>query len=107
MEVPSFLPLGSVVVVRGSTKKLMVIARALALRQKGGPCYYDYGGCLYPEGLLGDRVAYFNHDAIQHVFFEGFTDADNDLMLENLRENVSKVTIRKGDPAPIVPPAGA
>lgn len=107
MEVPNFLPLGSVVVVRGSTKKLMVIARALALKQKDGPRYYDYGGCLYPEGLLGDKVVYFNHDAIQHVFFEGFADADNDIMLENLKTNVSKITIRKGDPSPIVPPTGA
>jgi len=100
MESPDFVPLGTVVVVKGNTKKLMVIARGLALQQDGGLKYFDYGSCLYPEGLIGDAVIYFNHDAIQKVVHEGFVDEDNELLLETLRENLEHVSLEKGDPPP-------
>ena len=100
METPEFLPLGSIVVVRGNTKKMMVIARGLALKQEGEFKYFDYGGCLYPEGMLGDAVIYFNHNAIQRVVSEGYTDDDNALHLETLNENLKDVDIEKGDPPP-------
>ncbi len=103
MNAPEFLPLGSVVIVKGSTKKLMVISRAIAIPQNEGARYYDYGACLYPEGLLGDQLAYFNHDAIQKVVFEGYENEENELILETLKENLSKVSIKKGDPTPFDP----
>ena len=103
MNAPEFLALGSVVIVKGSTKKLMVISRAIAIPQNEGTRYYDYGACLYPEGLLGDQLAYFNHDAIQKVVFEGYENEENELILETLKENLSKVSIKKGDPTPFDP----
>ena len=100
METPEFLPLGSVLVIRGNTKKIMITARGLALKQEGVLKYFDYGGCLYPEGVIGDTVVYFNHNAIQKVFFEGYVDDDNQLHLDTLRENLKGLTIEKGDPPP-------
>jgi hypothetical protein len=100
MESPEFLPLGSVCSVKGNTKKLMVIARGLALQQDDGVRYFDYGACLYPEGLIGDQLAYFNHDAIQRVVAEGYADEDDALHLEALAESLSHVEMKKGDPAP-------
>lgn len=107
METPDFLPLGSIVIVRGSTKKLMVISRALALSQDVGMRYYDYGACLYPEGLMGDTVVYFNHEGIQKVVQKGYADKENDLVLENLAESLKYVDIEKGDPEPLKAPASA
>jgi hypothetical protein len=100
MESPDFVPLGTICVVKGNTKKLMVIARGLALQHEGKMQYYDYGACLYPEGLMGDQVIYFNHDAIQKTVHEGYADEDNELLLENLKENLKTVTLEKGNPPP-------
>lgn len=61
MEAINFLPLGSIVSVKGNPKKILIIARGLATNFKGKTYYFDYGGCTYPEGLIGDAVAYFNH----------------------------------------------
>ena len=104
MKTPDFLPLGSIVIVRGSTKKLMIISRGLALSQDIGLRYYDYGACLYPEGLMGDTVIYFNHEGIQKVVHEGYADDENDLALESLAESLKYVEIEKGDPAPLKAP---
>lgn len=103
VETPDFLPLGSVVIVKGSTKKVMIIARAVAIPQEGSVRYYDYGGCLYPEGLLGDRVIYFNCEGVQKVVHEGYADEENELILETLKENLAYVQIEKGDPKPFDP----
>lgn len=103
VDTPDFLPLGSVVIVRGSTKKLMVIARAVAIPQEGALRYYDYGACLYPEGLLEDRLAYFNHEGVQKVVFRGFENDENELILETLRENLASVSIERGANPPVAP----
>jgi len=105
MEAPDFLPLGSVVSVRGNTKKMMVIARGLALKQEDELKYIDYGACLYPEGMIGDTVIYFNHEAIQKVVHEGYSDDDNKLHLETLTESLKNVTLEKADPKPFQPTA--
>lgn len=101
MEAPDFLPLGSIVVVRGNTKKVMIISRGLALAQDEGPRYYDYGACLYPEGLMGDAVIYFNHEGIQKIVHEGYVDEDETLILDSLGESLKYITIEKGDPVPL------
>jgi len=101
METPDFLPLGSIVNVKGNTKKMMIIARGLGIKQEGILKYYDYGACLYPEGMVGDTLMYFNHNGIQRVFFEGFSDDDNLMHLETLTENLRDSTIEKGDPKPL------
>lgn len=104
MECPEFLPLGSIVIVRGSTKKIMVISRGLVLAQDEGMRYYDYGACLYPEGLMGDTLVYFNHEGIQRVVHEGYADDENGLVLENLARSLKYVEVEKGNPAPLEKP---
>ncbi len=101
MEAPEFVSLGTICIVKGNTKKLMVIARGVALKLSEGLRYFDYGACAYPEGLMGDQVIYFNHDTIQKVVFEGFTDEDNELMLENLSQSIKVLDMEKGSPKPV------
>lgn len=104
METPEFLPLGSIVIVKGNVKKLMIIARGLALKQHGENRYFDYGACTYPEGLLGDEVIYFNHDVIRKTVFTGYTDDDEEMMVVSLKETLEAVDMLKGDPAPLADP---
>ena len=72
-ELTSLHPLGTVVTLIGSDKPLMVISRGVNVQeQEGSDRYYDYGLCLYPEGLVGDMVVYSNHDRVNEVLFVGY-----------------------------------
>jgi hypothetical protein len=97
MEKIDFLPLGSVVIVKGGVKKMLIIARGLAVNLNGDTKVFDYGGCLYPEGLIGDRVMYFNHTEISKVVFNGFSDDDNTIMTENINEWMEKTPYERGN----------
>lgn len=97
MEMTEFLSLGTICIVKGNTKKLMVIARGVATVMEGSPLYFDYGACLYPEGLLGDSLIYFNHEDIQKIVHEGYVNDENELMLENLAAAIKESDIPKGN----------
>jgi len=98
MDKVEFLPIGSIVVVRGGVKKTMIISRGLAVNLDSGRKYFDYGGCLYPEGLMGDKIVYFNHADIVKVVFQGFTDDDNTMMADNINFWLEKTDIERGNP---------
>lgn len=101
IDCPDFLPLGSVVRIKGSQKTLMVISRGMAVdRDERGKEYYDYGMCLYPEGLIRDTVVYSNHDCIEEVLFRGFQNDDDAAIVAQMQEVLPKVDIPKGNPQP-------
>jgi len=101
MEKVEYLPLGSIVIVRGGVKKAMIIARGLAAEIGTETNVFDYGGCLYPEGLLGDKILYFNHADIAKVVFEGFNDDDNAIMVENINNWLKDIKYERGNPLEI------
>lgn len=77
-----YLPLGSVVTVRGGLQKLILIGRGLNVSDNGENIFYDYAAVPYPMGLVNDRVAYFNHDALDMILFFGYNDDDNRIYAE-------------------------
>ncbi len=87
-EKKEFLPLGSIVLLNGSVKKLMVLARGAIANIKGEQRFFDYGACTYPEGVFGDTMLYFNGKDIVKVISRGYSDEEEDLMQENLMRNV-------------------
>lgn len=93
------LPLGSIIILKGNTKKMMIISRVIAVPVKGNIYRFDYGACLYPEGLVGDSLIYFNDEDIFKVVQEGYSDEDNDLMLENIAAVIDQTDIPKGNVA--------
>lgn len=71
----SLLPVGSVVLLKGANKRVMVIGRIQVM--KGDPTVYDYVSCPYPEGLIdADELYFFNRDDIERVYFIGFQDPE-------------------------------
>ena len=98
MEKIAFLPLGSIIIVQGGIRKTMIIARGLAANIDGETKTFDYGGCLYPEGLLGDSLLYFNHKDIAKVVFEGFQDEDNVMMVENINKWFEETPYKRANP---------
>lgn len=100
IEVPEFLPLGSVVTLKGnSKKKLMIVGRALLFEKSAGVHeYYDYSLCLYPEGLMGDAVLYGNHDQIDEVVERGFEDKEDEAYRGVVATVVGLLDLSRGIP---------
>lgn len=93
-EKEGFLPLGTIVLLNGSVKKLMILARGAFTNIKGEQRFFDYGACTYPEGVIGDTMLYFNGKDIIKVVSRGYTDEEEDLMQENLMRNVDLLKTR-------------
>ena len=89
MERIDYVPLGSVVYLNGGIKKLLIVARAINVENDGKQYFFDYGGVLYPEGITGDQMAYFNHDDISSVFFRGCDDDENKGMTDAINRFVN------------------
>ena len=75
-----WLPIGSVVKVRGYKRSFMVLGRAVL--NDSDSCYYDYCACLYPDGYMGGTLYFFNQDLIARVESEGYEDAYEKLYRE-------------------------
>ncbi len=72
----ALLPLGSIVTLKDKTdhaKYMLVLRRPLATRN-GIEGYVDYAACVYPKGVEGDTLHYFNHEHIKSVLFKGYVD---------------------------------
>ncbi len=72
LKADDWLPIGSVVLLNGANKSLMVISRFVYNVDDGK--YYEYCGCLYPEGISDSEYYFFNHDEIGLVVQAGFED---------------------------------
>ncbi len=86
-----FLPIGTVVLLKGGKKELMitsycifpqgdVIEKGEQIQLEDGK-YYEYGACTYPEGLISsEQIFCFNHDKIAKVCYMGYeTEAQKEL----------------------------
>lgn len=66
-----YLPIGSVVLLKGGTKPIMIFG--VKQLEEGNNETFDYGGVLYPEGNIGPNFTYFfNHENIDKVLFKGY-----------------------------------
>ncbi len=94
MEKVDFLPLGTVVVLNGSIKKFMIAQRAVYVpvnEDETDIKYFEYGAVLYPEGLVDGQLVYFNSEDVYKVIAVGYTDADDELLVEEINEALEKV----------------
>lgn len=84
------LPIGSVVVLKKGTKKLMIIGR-LQLNVKTKKLY-DYAGCLWPEGYMDKEHSYvFNNDDIDRLYYLGMQDIEEFNFRSKLDEMMKKI----------------
>lgn len=71
--ITGLLPIGTVVLLKESTKRVMIIG--LIQKQIGSGKVWDYAGVLYPEGYMGSEKTFlFNGDMIDKVFAIGYQD---------------------------------
>lgn len=80
-----YLPIGSVVLLKGGKKRLMITGYCMQTQEKPG-VIYDYSGCIFPEGVIrSDITSVFNHDQIVRIDFTGFSDDEGKKFLEKLK----------------------
>ena len=71
------LPIGSVVLLANSTKRVMIIGVCQKQVKTEKEVFWDYTGCVYPEGYSGcDKTFLFNHDQIARVYALGYQDEE-------------------------------
>ena len=66
-----FLPIGTVVSLKGANKKLMITGFCM-YNKKNNNQMYDYCGCLFPEGIINtEKISLFNHEQIERIYYLG------------------------------------
>lgn len=68
------LPIGSVIRLKDGEQKIMIISRAPLYNNEGTIGYFDYAGCLYPQGQNSQMTYFFNHEDIEEIYFTGYVD---------------------------------
>lgn len=85
------LPIGSVVLIGGSKKKVMIVG----VCQKGGKdpnAIWDYTGVLFPEGYLdSEKMFLFNNEQITKVYALGYQDEEQMLFKEKAEVALTKL----------------
>ena len=91
----NLLPIGSVVLLRGGTKRVMICGRIQA--RAGSDRIYDYSACWYPEGITRpDEMFFFDRDALETVFFVGFQDKEELDFRAAVLDRLGELEVRDG-----------
>lgn len=91
----NMLPVGSVVLLKGGDKRVMICGRIQA--KAGENKIYDYSACYYPEGIIDpNSMFFFNRDAIDTVYFIGFQDKEELDFRNEVLDQLDELEIRDG-----------
>ena len=89
MKVEKFLPIGTVVLLKTGTKRIMITGYCMASPENPEKIY-DYAGCVFPEGFIFEnKVGLFNHDEIEKIEHMGLVDDEQKIFCSNLLETVN------------------
>ena len=79
----NLLPIGSVVLLKDATKKLVIIG-ILQVNPSENKIY-DYLGVPYPEGYVGsDNNFLFNHSDINDIIFSGYDNPEREIFIKTM-----------------------
>lgn len=85
------LPIGSVVLLKNATKKVMVIGYCMHKPDEEN-VIYDYAGCMFPEGVINmETTVLFNHDQIYRIFSLGYQNEERFIFEEKLKNAIEKI----------------
>ena len=89
------LPIGSVVLLKGGNKRVMICSRIQT--RAGEDTIFDYSACFYPEGIVAaDSLYFFNHDAIERVYFIGYQDEEELAYHSEVLDKLGELEVRDG-----------
>ncbi len=91
------LPIGSVVLLKNSTKKLMIIGFA-QVSASNPDKVYDYVGCVFPEGFIGpDQTFLFDSQQIDKIFAVGYQDEEQMSFKIRVDEALSEIRRKESE----------
>ena len=68
------LPIGTVVLLKNATKRVMIIG--VCQKNREG-VIWDYSAVIYPEGYMSaDKTIMFNNEDIDKIYAMGYQDAE-------------------------------
>lgn len=95
----NLLPIGSVVLLKGGEKRIMICGRIQV--KEGSEEIYDYSACYYPEGIINsESMFFFNHEAIEMVYFIGFQDTEELSFRSNVLNKLGELEVKNGAVVP-------
>ena len=84
------LPIGSVVLLKEGTKKLMITG-IKPVSEDNPNKIFDYIGVVYPEGYLSNEYNFlFNHKDINDVVFIGYSNPEREDFIELMEAEFNK-----------------
>lgn len=87
-----FLPIGSVVLLKGANKRVMICGRVQTKVETDE--IYDYSACFYPEGVLNaNELFLFNNNDIDTVYFIGMQDEEEFKCRKYIVEELEKNSV--------------
>ena len=87
-----YLPLGTVVMLKGASKRIMITGFA-SMSPETGEKVFDYSGCTYPEGFMNyNEVCVFDHEQIDKVFAKGYSDEEAEEFHKLLAEQIKNIS---------------
>lgn len=91
MKYEKFLPIGSVVMLKGGKKRAMITGFC-SIGEEDKNKMYDYTGCLYPEGILSSKqTLLFDHEQIDKIYYLGLSDNEEKTFKNKLNEVIKKM----------------
>lgn len=89
------LPIGSVVLLKGGEKRIMIIGRIQT--KAGEDTIYDYSAIYYPQGMIDSKsIFFFNRDAIDKICFKGFEDEEELELRKNVFDKLGELEVKDG-----------
>ena len=90
MGLKKYLPIGTVVMLKGGKKRIMITGFCCVNEEKDNNIY-DYCGLLYPEGYVyKNQMFLFDHDQIEKIYYLGLNDEENKKFQKDLEEYLNK-----------------
>ena len=106
-----FLPIGTVVLLKGGKRELMIISYCIV---PSGEAYdkngkidvsnkmFDYGACVYPEGMItSDQLFAFDHEQIEKILFMGYETENQQKISKILIGGLEEMAKRKESEKPV------
>lgn len=91
MKEGKFLPIGTIVILKNGTRKIMITSYLIisgGTDKEKEQKMFDYGGCPYPAGIIDSSYAVgFNHSQIEKVVHMGHVDEEQKELNEILNKN--------------------
>ena len=85
-----FLPIGTVVMLKGGTKRVMITGFC-SIEENNINKIWDYSGCMYPEGFLSSKqTCLFNHEQIEKIYHLGLADDEEEKEFKKSLEELVK-----------------